>query len=382
MNGRHHILIADDDPAVTTALTLLLEGPGRTIFVCADVESADVVLARHPITHLLTDVQFSGPFRFEGLHFLEQVRTRKPECRIVLMTGNATEALRSAAGQLGAAAVLAKPFVFSELAQALALDDSGPGSGASEVVRYPELREILRTDALTAVYQPIVQLQGESPAHFGFEALTRTAEGWRGAGIAELFDYAAKKDGLADLNLAAMDCALRGARALPGRAALFLNIDPQTFDHCDVPATLRAMAHRHEFPLTRIVLEITERSGFADGARALRSFESLRAAGVRFALDDHGSAHSHLARIHDIRPSFIKISHSFGTAFEEDRTRTRIVRHVVALARDFGCRTVLEGIESAATARAAASCGIELGQGFHLGVPRPAADWSDTPAAA
>jgi EAL domain-containing protein (putative c-di-GMP-specific phosphodiesterase class I)/CheY-like chemotaxis protein len=371
MSERQYILIADDDPAVTAALTLLLEGPGRTIFVCSDVESADMVLARHPITHVLTDVQFSGPFRFEGLHFLEQIRAKNPLCRIALMTGNATDALRGAAEQFGAAAVLAKPFAFGALERALSLEHSENSRGESEVVRYPELREILRNDGLTAVYQPIVQLQRDAQSLFGFEALTRTAEGWRGAGIAELFDYAAKKDGLADLNLAAIDCALREARALPERALLFLNIDPQTFDHCDVPATVRAIADRHEFPLARIVLEITERSGFADGARALRSFESLRDSGVRFALDDHGSAHSHLARIHDIRPSFIKISHSFGTAFEEDRTRTRIVRHVV-----------LEGIESAATARAAVSHGIELGQGFHLGTPRPAADWSDTPAAA
>ena len=133
----------------------------------------------------------------------------------------------------------------------------------------------------------------------------------------------------------------------------------------------------HGLPLSRVVLEVTERSGFTDAAADLAVFERLGEAGVRFALDDHGSAYSHLSLIDRIRPTFIKISQAFGTAFEEDPMRTRVVRHIAAMARDFGCRTILEGVETEATARAAAANAIDLVQGYYFGRPREAACWTD-----
>lgn len=371
MTLRQTILVIDDDTAITDALSMLLDCEGRTIFCCSDLESAELVLARHPVSHVLSDVQFSGPFGFEGLHFLTRIRAQRPECRIVLMTGNVNEELRGVSAQLGADAMLAKPFELRELEAALQLDDSGEGT--YESFHVPTLDEVLHGGLLTTAFQPIV---APDSSIFGFEALTRIRD-WPYGGVLELFEYAAKRQRLAELNLAAIHAAVTNARALPGNPVLFLNVDPTTFDGCDVETALRSIAARNAFPLSRIVLELTERSGFTDSVAALHELEDLRADGVRFALDDHGSAYSHLSLIDQIRPSFIKISHTFGTAFDEDAMRTRVVRHISALAHDFGCRTVLEGVESESTARAAVEHGIDLIQGFHFGRPREASHWVD-----
>ena len=377
MSARHTILVVDDDEAVTSGLAMLLDGEGRTVVLCSDVESAELALLHHPVTHVLSDVQFSGPFGFEGLHFLTRLRAQRPDVRLVLMTGFANDALDDVAMSLGVAAVLSKPFALREVEEALRLDPEAEGE--YEMVRVPPLDEVLRTGLLGTAFQPIVTL-GQSV--FGFEALTRVGGVWGGSGVAELFDYAAKRQRLAELNLAALESAVTCGRALPQGTALFINVDPVAFDGGEVVTVLRAAAARNGFPLSRIVLEITERSGFADYATALRAFEQLRGDGVRFALDDHGSAYSHLALIDRIRPSFIKISQAFGTAFEADPMRTRVVKHIVALARDFGCSTILEGVESPATACAAIVHGIELAQGYYFGWPRNASHWSDAGCAA
>lgn len=367
MKTREHILLIDDDRDVTEGLALLLERAGRTTIVCSDVESAEIMLARFPITHIITDVQFSGAFGFEGLHFLERMRLLRPDCRIVLMTGYASDELRAAATRLGAAAVLSKPFTDEEVARAIG--STATHDGPYEIVRVPNLDDILGSGLLWSAFQPIVCVEGDAVHPFGFEALTRIRGDWPAGGPAELFDYAARRGRLADLNLAAIECAIGGARWLPADASLFVNADPIVFHRQDFQSRLRGAAAGSGFPLSRLVLEITERSGFGEDVAALSVFEDLRADGVRFALDDHGSAYSHLSSIHIIRPSFIKISQMFGTGFEEDPTRANIVRHVAALARDFGCRPVLEGIESASTALAAAAHGIDLLQGFHFGRP-------------
>ncbi|HEX6098012.1 MAG TPA: EAL domain-containing protein [Thermoanaerobaculia bacterium] len=373
MSERETIVIIDDDSGICEILAMLLERDGLTIVLCPDVESAGLVLARRPVTHVLSDIQFSGPFGYEGLQFLTFSRSHWPACRMVLMTGLVNEALYSMARTFGAAAVLTKPFGLAELESALQLQ--GSGAGGFEVLRVAPLDELLQGGALTTVFQPIVTLGQEI---FGFEALTRVDGTWVAGGVAELFEYAEKRQRLEELNLAALGSAVSRARELPDRTALFLNVDPAAFGSGAVVDVLRGAAAEHRVPLSRIVLEITERSAFADDAAAVRAFESLSAAGVRFALDDHGSAYSHLSLIDRIRPSFVKISHTFGTAFDEDPMRTRVVRHIVALAHDFGCRTILEGIEAASTARAAAAHGVDLVQGFHFGRPHEAAHWTET----
>jgi EAL domain-containing protein (putative c-di-GMP-specific phosphodiesterase class I)/ActR/RegA family two-component response regulator len=371
------ILLVDDDSGVTEGLALALENAGRTIVICSDIAAAETALEHFPVTHLVCDVQFSGDFGFEGLHFLDRVRALAPSCRIALISGYAGEPLRAAARERGAAAFLSKPFEVDELEDALGLGPGGgmPAEDGSGVVRIPALSEILRGDTVATVYQPIVRLTPNGPAGFAFEALTRVRGRWLTGGPAMLFDYASRAGRLTEMNRVAMSRAVELAAPLREGATLFINIDPVAFDSALVPCLKRAAAAA-SLPLDRVVLEITERCGFADPAAAAGLFHELRAAGVRFALDDHGSAYSHLSLIDHIRPSFIKISHTFGTDFDHDATHGRIVRNTVALARDFGCEPILEGIESAATARAAAAAGVTLVQGFLFGRPRSAAHWT------
>ena len=379
-NERQYVLLADDDDAITEALSYTLERPGRTVILCSDVDAAEIALTRFPVTHFVTDVQFSGNFGFEGLHFLGRVRALAPQCRIVMMTGNASPALCQEAAVHGAS-VLGKPFETSELEQVLRAPGESNGEAHEEsadspyeVIRIPSIDAILRGEGLSIAFQPIVRLLPHGVTTYAYEALTRVAGTWVD-GPAMLFEYAERRGKLAELNILMMTRAIHDAAALSADAAIFINIDPLTFCRPQLVPALYGAAIAANLPLQRIVLEITERSGFT-GHTAGPIFDELRAVGVRFALDDHGSAYSHLGQISRIRPSFIKISNTFGTAFEEDETKQRIVRHTIALARDLGCETILEGIESSATARAAVREGVRLAQGFHFSTARDPSHWT------
>ncbi|MGZ8834048.1 MAG: EAL domain-containing protein, partial [Thermoanaerobaculia bacterium] len=126
-------------------------------------------------------------------------------------------------------------------------------------------------------------------------------------------------------------------------------------------------------PLDRIVLEITEQASLHAGPQLFKNVDQLRAVGVRFAFDDVGVAFSHLPFIDKLRPSFLKVSQEFGTAFERDSTKLKLVINIQSLARDFGCELILEGIEEQSTAGMAAQMGIKYGQGFLFGRPSDAA---------
>jgi EAL domain-containing protein (putative c-di-GMP-specific phosphodiesterase class I) len=379
MKTRQVILLVDDDDTITEGLSIALERTGRTIIVCSDVQAAEVSLARHPVTHLVTDVQFSGDFGFEGLHFLGRIRARAPQCRIVLMTGQVTDQLVKTAKTFGAAEILSKPFDVAELEQALGTDNTSLESEPYNVIRFPSFEEIIHGPELTAAFQPIMRMGPNGAEPFGYEALARVqTTPWLPGGPEMLFDYAERRQRLSELNLAAMTRAIEAASTLPGARLLFINIDPIVFTSPRLVPKLKAASERFGVSLSRIVLEVTERSGFTNDDQACLVFDELRALGLRFALDDHASAYSHLAVISRIRPSFMKISNTFGTDFEKDPTRGHIVRHVVNLAHDLGCETVLEGIETEATAAAAASVGVDFAQGYYFGRPSAASHWIES----
>jgi EAL domain-containing protein (putative c-di-GMP-specific phosphodiesterase class I) len=130
-----------------------------------------------------------------------------------------------------------------------------------------------------------------------------------------------------------------------------------------------SLAEREVIPLDRFVFEITEQGELSLNRATAAAIARLREIGVAFAFDDLGMAYSHLCHLPAVRPQFLKISQHFGTAFETDAFRTKIVRNIASLAQDLGVETILEGVESRSTADAASALGITLMQGYLFGKP-------------
>lgn len=366
------IVILDDDENITGVLAEGLEREGRTVVTCNDLESAQLVVERLKPSHVISDVRLSGPFGYEGLDFIRFVREHSPESRVVLMTGDAPEALQLEASERGAVGFLRKPFDIADLDQAIDLLKCSPFSssaGGASTIRMPLFDEIIAGDSLKTFFQPIVVLpDGQEP--LGFESLAR----YDGNPILRdpvvLFQYAMRKQRVEDLELACVARALRDGAQLAARGLLFLNVHPQVLSQgTRLRELLVRDGEQYEIPLDRIVIEITEQGSLHAGPQLFDNVERLRAAGVRFAFDDMGVAFSHLPLIDKLRPAFLKISQEFGTLFESDSTKMKIVMNIHSLARDFGCELILEGIEDVSTAEMAARLGIKYGQGFLFGRP-------------
>jgi len=372
------ILIVDDDATVTEGLALTLEDETRQIVTCNDIESARLVLTLFPITHVVTDVQFSGLFGFEGLNFVDQVHRTAPQASVILMSGNASPELRREAFNRGVVAFLDKPFERDDLERVLNHPERPSVTlpvGAPGVMRVPLLDEIIVSPQLISVFHPIVTLASRGTTVYGFEALARFRRASIFTNPELLFRYAEDKNELVDLDLKCIETALNAFSPLLPHGNLFMNVHPLVFARGqDLPDKVLSAASRAGVPLDQIVLEITEQASIVDAKTTLRNIEMLRGHGVRFAIDDVGMAYSHLTLLDQIRPSFLKISQHFGTGFETDTTKVKIVGNIVSLARDFGIEVILEGIEEAPTAEYAHSMNIRYGQGYLYARPAPASE--------
>jgi len=117
----------------------------------------------------------------------------------------------------------------------------------------------------------------------------------------------------------------------------------------------------------RVVFELTESTLMAEPDVSRRVLSELRGLGCGIAIDDFGTGHSSLAYLRELPVTMLKIDRSFVQRLGEGGRDERVVHVVLTLAREFGLRTVAEGIETTHQLRVLESLGCRYGQGFLLG---------------
>lgn len=376
MTVRETILILDDQPDVTEILARTLVATGRTITTANDCASAALILERSSVDLLISDVHFSSCFAFEGLNLIEEVRKSFHSTRILMISGESSEALRLEAERRGASGRMEMPFDVGLLKRAVTalLGRNRVSQEAGRILRVPLLENLIAGGGMLPHFQPIVDLSDPALGNYGFESLTRPrVDDVPFFDCDFLFRYAEKKGMVVDLDLYCLKQALYWGAPLARAGKLFINLHPQVLTECSTLSdVIIDAASQLAIPLGNIVLEITEQAKLERTEGARNCIERLRTLGVQFALDDVGMSYSHLDLIDWIKPSYLKISQHFGTRFELDSSKQKIVRNIVSLASDFDCEVILEGIEEKATSGAATAAGARFGQGYFYSLPQEA----------
>ncbi|MFT6968634.1 MAG: EAL domain-containing protein (putative c-di-GMP-specific phosphodiesterase class I), partial [Cellvibrionaceae bacterium] len=96
--------------------------------------------------------------------------------------------------------------------------------------------------------------------------------------------------------------------------------------------------------------------------------------GVRFAFDDFGTGYSSLTYLKRLPAYLIKIDQSFVRDMLLDADDLVIIEGIVGLAKAFKREVLAEGVETVAHGVALLQLGCELGQGYGIARPMPAAE--------
>ena len=81
------VLIVDDEKNIRTHLATYVRGVGHVAEMAADAASALAYVDRHAVDVVFSDVRMAG---MDGLALLRELRQRRPEGFVVLMTAYAT----------------------------------------------------------------------------------------------------------------------------------------------------------------------------------------------------------------------------------------------------------------------------------------------------
>lgn len=96
--------------------------------------------------------------------------------------------------------------------------------------------------------------------------------------------------------------------------------------------------------------------------------------GVAVLMDDFGAGFSSLGILAELPIAGIKCDRLFVRELPQDRRRQILLRHISALASEFGLSVVVEGVETIEELRTLTALGLHSIQGYLFSRPLPASD--------
>ncbi|HYE37815.1 sigma-54 dependent transcriptional regulator [Methylocaldum sp.] len=154
------ILIVEDDPSLSEALTDTLELAGYRTISAGDGREALAKLAESPVRLVVSDVQMP---KLHGLSLLERIKSEYPDVPVLLMTAYGTIENAVQAMQAGACDYLVKPFAAEALVEQVSrriLPE--PVKIDGRVVEDPAMKKLFGLAARIAKSDATVLIQGES----------------------------------------------------------------------------------------------------------------------------------------------------------------------------------------------------------------------------
>lgn len=218
------------------------------------------------------------------------------------------------------------------------------------------------------------QVDLETGELVGFEMLARWNCREMGSLGPSVFIPVAEEIGqIAELSEQLIARALEDAKEWDPALRLAVNISPVQLRDPWFSQRLLKLLVKHNFPPSRLEIEITE-SCLHENITMVRSLiTSLRNQGVRISLDDFGTGYSSLSQLRSLPFDQLKIDRTFVSELRENASGAQILDAIVRLGDGLKLPITAEGIEDAEILRELTGFRSLKGQGYHYGKPENAA---------
>lgn len=240
------------------------------------------------------------------------------------------------------------------------------------------LREAILNDRFRMEAQPIVQLATTSGSPSPrFELLLRMIDAAGESITPDKFLSAAERYQLAtDIDRWVVQYALEilssAAPVLTRLDAHFsINISAQSLGDDAFTDFLEQRLREYSLPSTLLSFEITETAAVANIVQAERLIRRLKDLGHTIALDDFGRGLSSLDYLNSLPVSQLKIDGAVVRDLVGNQRAQAMLAATVQLARGMNLQTTAKCVENETILAAVGQLGIDYGQGFVIGRPRP-----------
>ncbi len=242
-----------------------------------------------------------------------------------------------------------------------------------------QLHGALERQEFELYYQPQIELT--SGAIYGAEALLRWRHPQQGLVLPNKFIPVAEQLGIiSPITDWVLDTALAQAKVwlLEGRPMnVSINVSARSFQAPGLAARIEQSLKKTGVDGSYLELEITGDTLMANMEEGLRLLDRLSNLGVSIAIDDFGSGYVSLSYLKRLPINVLKIDPSFLQNMDQDPKDAAVVRSIIELGHNLGCKVVAEGVEKEAIRLHLRDLGCDLVQGFHITEPLPSAGFHE-----
>jgi diguanylate cyclase (GGDEF)-like protein/PAS domain S-box-containing protein len=163
-------------------------------------------------------------------------------------------------------------------------------------------------------------------------------------------------------------------RHAAGGRPLAVNLSAASVVDLELVRLIEGQLREHRTDPRNLVFEITETAVMQNIDQSMLFAQAMIGLGCQFALDDFGTGFASFTYLKRLPVHYLKIDIEFVRDLTTSDQNKSLVRAIVALARDFGLRTIAEGVEDEPTAEMLRELGVDFGQGYLFGRPHPVTD--------
>ena len=355
------VVIVDDHPMILESLHRLLAEKDSGIEVVGAEMTGQAGIDRVHLERPDVVIMDLGLPDMDGAVAAGQMLADYPELKIIILTGSEIPGGYADAIAVGCAAWVRKTRAVHDLTAAV-----------HEVHDRRRVTIEVQTgvpskDDLVVHYQPILNL--ESLAIVGFEALVRWQHPERGLLGPAMFLPLAEETGFSsEIGTIVAHQALIDLRAFKKVSnGLFMNVDLSApgLNSVGVADAISEILNVTDTEPFDLILDVTETALVEETPLLASNLLALKAAGVRLALDDFGTAFSSLALARRLPFSYLKIDPSFVADLPNTSRSVLLMEAIQHFADSLGIGTIAEGIELPEQLECLRKARWTLGQG-HL----------------
>lgn len=226
---------------------------------------------------------------------------------------------------------------------------------------------------LKTAFQPIFAFEGGKLHVVAYEGLLRAFRNEEPMAPLEFFATVPASERLQVETLARTLHILNAAVCFDPAMAIFINFDPSLLTEQTIVdfvlSDMRLVLHEAAVDPRRVVCELTEQKTTSQDA-LFNFVESLRANGLRIAVDDYGADESDITRVRELKPDIVKFDAAWVARLMDTGAGFALLTSLVDSFAARGIRTVFEGIEEGWQLELAEKSGAAMVQGFVLARPQ------------
>jgi diguanylate cyclase (GGDEF)-like protein len=233
------------------------------------------------------------------------------------------------------------------------------------------LKKAIENEQLDVFYQP--QVNSITTELIGFETLLRWNSPELGFVSPDEFINIAEKSGLMyDLGKLVLKSVISTVKewelcdyVIP---KISINVSPKELENPNYIQNISTLLQEYKIAPTNIMIEFTE-SESIDENHAMYIIDELQKLSISVALDDFGSGYTSYAYLRLKNIDLIKIDRTFIQHICSNPTDVKIVKGIVAIAKELNIKVLAEGCETNEQHQILIESDVDFIQGYYFGRP-------------